>query len=119
MAREIVWSRQALEDYEGIYSQIHERGAIYSQRLQKRLMKKLAGLIQFPFSGRRVPELNVNNIRQFSMYRFRVIYVVQEKNIVLGMFFHGSRKMTAAVKRQIRSLRIPRFRKHFIKMPTP
>lgn len=105
MVREIIWSAQALEDYRQIWNKFNDYGPAYSARLQKRLMRKLSNLLQFPFSGRRVLELNINRIRQFTIYRYRVIYVVEEKCIILGMFFHGARRMTGSVKRKMRKLR--------------
>lgn len=50
-------------------------------------------LSRFPRTGRKVPEFDDENIRELIVYSYRVIYRLQEENIVIAAVIHGRRNL--------------------------
>jgi len=50
-------------------------------------------LDQFPRSGRKVPEFDDENIRELIAYSYRIIYLVEESEVLIAAVIHGSRML--------------------------
>ncbi len=50
-------------------------------------------LPNFPFSGRKVPELDDENIRELFVYSYRIIYAVEASQITVTAVIHGKRML--------------------------
>ena len=48
-------------------------------------------LAQFPRSGRKVPEFDNEDIRELIVYSYRIIYQLQEHEVVIAAVIHGKR----------------------------
>jgi len=48
-------------------------------------------LARFPRSGRKVPEFDDENIRELLAYSYRIIYRVQEDEVLISAVIHGKR----------------------------
>ena len=50
-------------------------------------------LSQFPRAGRKVPEFDDENVRELVVYSYRIIYRLQEENIIIAAVIHGKRNL--------------------------
>jgi len=80
MAHRIGWSARALADVDAIASYIANDSSAYARSVARRIMTVVKILERFPFAGRKVPELDDENIRELLIYSYRVIYRVDEQN---------------------------------------
>ena len=75
MDSQVVWSPEALEDVER----------------------------EFPLSGRIVPELNQEAIRERFIYSYRLIYCIRGKTVTIVAVIHGKRLLDP-IRDRIRDL---------------
>ncbi|MEM9553928.1 MAG: type II toxin-antitoxin system RelE/ParE family toxin [Acidobacteriota bacterium] len=91
MAR-LRWSPQALEDLEAICRFIATDSPQTARRVGQRLFAAVDRLERFPLSGRVVPELSDDAIREVRWKRYRIVYRVRTPETVEVLtVFHGAR----------------------------
>ena len=82
MARSrVVWSDSAAEDAEAIAAFIGRDSRQYATAVVERFLEAASDLGELPLSGRMVPELGDESIREVLVYSWRLIYHVGE-NVV-------------------------------------
>jgi len=91
MASRIVWSRRALHDLESIAGYIAQDSPAYARIVLKTIINQTRTLSRFPHSGRKVPEFDNEEIRELIAYSYRIIYRVQQEEIVIAAVIHGKR----------------------------
>ncbi len=87
----IVWSPQSLRDLQAIHDYIAKDSARYADLTVARIFAAVEQLLQFPYSGRVVPERSETAIREIIVGRFRVVYRVQDGQIEVATVFRSSR----------------------------
>jgi plasmid stabilization system protein ParE len=50
-------------------------------------------LEKFPFSGRKVPEFDDENLRELIAYSYRIIYRVEPTEVIIASVIHGKRDL--------------------------
>jgi plasmid stabilization system protein ParE len=93
MAHRVVWSRRALQDLEAIAEYIAEDSPAYAAVVVKNIVHQTRLLSQFPRSGRKVPEFDDENIREVLAYSYRIIYRLQEDEVLIAAVIHGKRML--------------------------
>jgi addiction module RelE/StbE family toxin len=89
---EIIWTDQALADIEHIAEFISKDSEKYARRQVKKFFDRAAILKSNPFSGRTVPEINNENIRELIINSYRIIYlVVTPGKLSILTVHHGAR----------------------------
>ena len=91
MAYRVAWSPRAVEDLEAIAQYIAADSAAYAAAVVKTILHTARSLSQFPHSGRVVPEIADENIREWFAYSYRVIYRIEEEGITIAAIVHGGR----------------------------
>ena len=91
MAYRVVWSPRAVEDLEAIAQYISADSAAYAAAVVKTILNTARSLSHFPQSGRAVPEIADENIREWFAYSYRVIYRIQDEVITIAAVVHGKR----------------------------
>jgi len=91
MAHRIIWSRRALQDLDAIAEYIAEDSPAYASVVLKTIISQTKTLSRFPRSGRKVPEFDDEDIRELLAYSYRVIYRVQQDEILIAAVIHGKR----------------------------
>jgi len=77
----ITWSPLAAEQVRDIASYIAlDKSSVAEQWIDK-MFDSVEPLIDFPKSGRVVPELQINSIRELVQGNYRVIYKIQDNSI--------------------------------------
>ena len=62
----------------------------YARRLVDRLTRRSQQITKFPFSGRRVPEYDVDKIREVIEGSFRIIYHIKSDQIDVLAVIHAA-----------------------------
>jgi plasmid stabilization system protein ParE len=91
MAHRVVWSRRASEDLAAIVDYIAADSPTYAGIVVKKVVHQTKALSRFPRSGRKVPEFDNENIRELLVYSYRVIYRLEEREVVIAAVIHGNR----------------------------
>ena len=63
----------------------------YAAAVVKTILNTARNLSRFPFSGRAVPELGDESIREWFAYSYRVIYRVENGIVTVAAIVHGKR----------------------------
>ncbi len=91
MAYRVGWSPRAVEDLEAIAEYISADSTVYAAAVVKTILKTARNLSSFPLSGRVVPELGDERIREWFAYSYRVIYRVENGIVTVAAIVHGKR----------------------------
>jgi len=87
----VVWSRQAQDDLAAIRSYIARDSEHYAQLTVDRLVTAPDRLLAWPRSGRIVPEVGDESLRELIMGPYRLVYRLHTDHIGIVTVFHGAR----------------------------
>ncbi len=93
MALRVSWSRRALQDLEDIAEYIANDSPTYAGIVVKKIVTQTRMLEQFPRAGRKVPEFDDENVRELIAYSCRIIYRIQEVEVIIAAVIHGRRNL--------------------------
>ena len=84
------WSDTAQGHLDAIYAYLQQDSVEYARQMVDRLTRRSQQLAQFPSSGRRVPEFEVDQIREVIEGPYRIIYYVKPDQIDVLAVVHGA-----------------------------
>lgn len=87
----IVWSAEALADLTSIHEYIAQTSPRYAAVVAGRLVEAVTRLVQFPESGRIVPEVNEPSVREVIHGSYRIVYEYREGQVEVLTVFRASR----------------------------
>ena len=79
----IVWSPLSFERLENIYEFISDKDPVAAKKLINRIFERIESLTRYPERGRKVPEINRNEIREVFESEYRIIYKIEPKKILI------------------------------------
>ena len=85
------WSHQALADLEAIGDFIARDAPSVAQVFVERVFAAVTRLEVFPQSGRIVPEIGQEDVREIIFGSYRIVYVVSEDEVNILTVFHAAR----------------------------
>jgi plasmid stabilization system protein ParE len=85
------WTDTAGGHLNAIHAYIAQDSPEYARRMVDRLTRRSQQIAEFPFSGRRVPEYDVDQIREVIEGSFRIIYHIKSDQIDVLAIIHGAR----------------------------
>jgi toxin ParE1/3/4 len=88
---EVRWTPQAADDLDAIAEFISQDSPHYSSLFVLDILYAVDRLIQFPNSGRVVPEINDPLVREVILGSYRIIYRLRQDIVEILTVFHGSR----------------------------
>ena len=88
---EVRWTPQAAEDLESIAEFIAEDSPHYARLFVINILQVINILIDFPRSGRIVPELNDPVIREIILGNYRIVYRFRDEIVEILTVYHGAR----------------------------
>jgi len=88
---EVRWTLQATEDLSSIAEFIAKDSPPYARLFVSDIFQATERLIDFPQSGRIVPELNDPVIREILFGNYRIVYRFKEKLVEVLTVYHGAR----------------------------
>jgi addiction module RelE/StbE family toxin len=87
----VSWSPEALADVDDIASYITRDSTFYAQGVVTKIIDCARKLADFPLAGRIVPELGDENVRERFVYSYRIIYRIQQHEVLIVAVVHGKR----------------------------
>jgi toxin ParE1/3/4 len=90
----VLWADAAKRHLQAIHDYVAQTSPEYALRLVDRLTKRSIQIALFPFSGRMVPEYELNEVRELIEGSYRIIYLVNEEKdqIEVLAVIHTSRE---------------------------
>jgi plasmid stabilization system protein ParE len=92
------WTDTAEGHLEGIYSYIAQDSPEYAKRMVDRITRRSKQIAELPFSGRRVPEYDIDQIREMIEGPYRIIYSIKPGQIDVLAVIHGARNTLSSSK---------------------
>ena len=90
----VEWSDFALDDLEDIKHYISKDSPFYAREFVELVFTRAERLVDFPFSGREVPEAEDQPIREIIVQSYRVMYRVEPTRVLMLAVIHGSRDLS-------------------------
>jgi toxin ParE1/3/4 len=91
----VIWSTPARNDLKQIYDYIAKDSKYYATNVVEKIITKAENLNEFPEIGRVVPEIGDDNVREFIIYSYRLIYEVVPDNVQILAIIHGKRDFSS------------------------
>ena len=88
------WTDTAQRHLDAIYHFIAQGSPVYAKRMVDRLTRRSQQIGEFPFSGRSVPEYEMEQIREVIEGPYRIIYYIKTDQIDVLAVLHGARDFT-------------------------
>jgi len=92
MAREVVWSDDALEDLESLAAYIARDSETYAAAFVREIRAASRSLSEFAERGQIVPEFNDSRIRELLVRPYRLVYQVRDTSVLILAIIHGARR---------------------------
>lgn len=64
---------------------------LYAPVFIQKIINSVERLIEFPRSGRIVPEFNVENIREIIFHNYRIVYRIKNTYLEIILVTHGAK----------------------------
>lgn len=87
----IVWSSVARDDLKSLVAFIKADSPGYAQTFGLHIQQRVGQLLQFPESGRKVPEDKRGIYRELIVGNYRVVYRVDGDIVTIVTLIHGAR----------------------------
>jgi len=87
----VVWAPQAIQDVEAIRAHVALDSAHYAELVVERLVAAVERLQDHSRSGRVVPELGDESIREVIHGNYRIVYRLRQDVVEVATVFHGAR----------------------------
>jgi toxin ParE1/3/4 len=87
------WTDTANEHLAAIHSYIAQDSPQYAMRMVDRLTRRSQQIAGFPLSGRRVPEYDIDQIREVIEGPYRIIYHIKSNQIDVLAVIHAAMNM--------------------------
>ncbi len=84
------WTDTAEGHLNALYAYIAQDSPAYAKRMVDRLTRRSQQIADFPFSGRRVPEYDIDQIREVIEGPYRIIYHIKPDQIDVLAVIHGA-----------------------------
>lgn len=85
------WTDQAVDDLQAIRQFIERDSPRYGRLVAERLYQATSRLEVFPRSGRIVPELGRDDLREIIVGEYRIVYRLEPDTVTLLTVFRSSR----------------------------
>ena len=96
----VIWSKTAKIDLRSIHNYIAHDSHFYAKKVTSDIAAKTDILDELPRMGRMVPETNNENIREFSLYSYRILYEIKDQDIFVLAVIHKRQQLQQEVFEQ-------------------
>jgi plasmid stabilization system protein ParE len=91
--KHLVWTENAADDLRHISDFIALDSEVYAKAVVDDVFFSLERIAEFPKSGRIVPEIGRENIREVFVASYRLIYEIKGASVIILTVIHGARKL--------------------------
>jgi toxin ParE1/3/4 len=88
---QVIWAPQAIEDVEAIRAYVARDSPTYADLVVERIVTAVARLESHPLSGRVVPEVGDESLREIIQGSYRIVYRLKRDVVEIVTVFHGAR----------------------------
>ncbi|MEH6680315.1 MAG: type II toxin-antitoxin system RelE/ParE family toxin [Sediminicola sp.] len=90
----LVWTQLSTEDLKDIFDHIAEDSTRYASITVNKIYNRAQAIIDDPYVGRIVPEINENRIREVISGNYRIVYkIINEFQIDVLRVYHSARSL--------------------------
>jgi len=89
--REVIWAESARDALDDIIAYIAQHSQQVAVHVLEAALEAAASLSTLSERGRVVPETNDPAIRETFVFRYRLMYRVEDERVVVVAFVHGAR----------------------------
>ena len=89
--REVVWAESARDALDDVITYIAQDSRQAAVDVLEAAMEAAASLAELSERGRLVPETNDPAIREIFVFRYRLMYRIEDERVVVVAFVHGAR----------------------------
>ena len=90
------WTEAAERHLDAIYAYIAQDSLEYAHRMVDRITGRSQQIVEFPFSGRKVPEYDTEQVREVIEGSWRIIYFIKDEQIDVLAVIHGAMDIQGA-----------------------
>lgn len=91
--RKLVWTERAEADLVSIGDFISRDDPVAARTWVRKLMATARAAARHPLAGRRVPELQRDDVREVFLKRYRIVYRVTDRQCQMLTVFEGHRQL--------------------------
>ncbi|CDO03634.1 Plasmid stabilisation system protein [Oceanobacillus picturae] len=88
---ELRWAESAVKDLDNVCTYIAEDSEEYARMFARRIMEAIETAAVFPHSGRIVPELKDEKVREKVLSNYRIIYRINNDAVEVVRIIHNAR----------------------------
>jgi plasmid stabilization system protein ParE len=85
------WTENAIGHLVNIYEYIAINSPTFAKRMVDRITRRSEQIADHPFSGRKVPEYESDDVRELIETPYRIIYRIKSDQIDVLAVIHGAR----------------------------
>ena len=89
----VIWSEPAKADLRSIHDFIAHDSQHYAKKVSQDIREKTDALDGLPKVGKKVPELDDENVRELSLYSYRIIYQIKNQDVFVLAVVHKRRDL--------------------------
>ena len=86
----VYWTESAEAQLDLIHAYIAQSSPVYALRTVDRIISRSEQIATFPLSGRKVPEYDLDQIREVFSGPYRIIYYIKPDQIDVIAVMHGA-----------------------------
>jgi toxin ParE1/3/4 len=94
------WTDTAQGHLSAIHAYIAQDSPSYAKRMVDRLTRRSQQIAKYPFSGRRVPEYDIEPVREVIEGPYRVIYHIKPDQIDVIAVIHAARNLPDELEKE-------------------
>ncbi len=91
----VIWAEPATTDLRIIHDFITSDSKYYAKKVVRDIVEKTSVLEKFPKIGRKVQEIDDENIREIFMYSYRILYEIKSGIVYVIGIIHGNRDFSS------------------------
>ena len=91
MSLPVFWTQTARNQLQGIYQYIAQNSERYAIRTVERIIDRSEQIGSLPLSGRRVPEYELDQLREVIESPYRIMYHIRSDRVDIVAVIHGAR----------------------------
>jgi len=91
----VFWTDQAVEQLVAIHAYVSQVSPEYADRLIDKITRRTEQIESFPTSGRVVPEMQLEQIRELIESGYRIIYYVGQQQVDILAVIHAAQKISS------------------------
>ena len=89
------WSWRARADLKAIHDYIAKDAPLNAKSVVQTILHKADSMAELPYLGRKVPEINDENLREVFAHSWRIFYQVRGREVFIVTLIHKRRQVTA------------------------